>query len=259
MRSGRFAHRVAVITGGASGIGLATARRLVAEGAHVALGDINREALSAAVAELGSAAAGSVCDVRDDASVATLFDTAIERFGTVDIAFANAGIGGLSPIVATDPVEWMRVIEINQLGVILTVKHAARTMTGPGSIVLTASLNAVQPATGMSAYCASKAAVAMIAKVAAMELGPRQIRVNAIGPGLVRTPLTDGVWMLPELVDDYVGRAPMKIHATAEQIAGVVAFLASDDAAAISGVLHLVDGGAHTTQYPDMMGHFGLH
>ncbi len=124
-----------------------------------------------------------------------------------------------------------------------------------GSIILTASLNAVQPASGMSAYCCSKSALAMLAKVAAMELGPSGIRVNAIAPGLVQTALTEGMWSMPSLVEEFVENAPLGIHPTAEDVANLVAFLASDESRHISGSLHLIDDGAHTKRYPDVMKH----
>jgi 3-oxoacyl-[acyl-carrier protein] reductase len=180
--SGRLEGKVAVVTGGASGIGLATARRFVAEGARVMLGDLNADALATVQAELGDAVAGARGDVSVEDDVEALVAAAVDRFGPVDVAFANAGIGSMAPITEIDAAEWMRVVEVNLLGPLLTIKHAARRMQDGGSIVLTASLNAVQPAAGMSAYCCTKAAVAMLAQVAAMELGPRGIRVNAIGP-----------------------------------------------------------------------------
>jgi NAD(P)-dependent dehydrogenase (short-subunit alcohol dehydrogenase family) len=122
-----------------------------------------------------------------------------------------------------------------------------------GAIVVTASLNAVQAGIGMGAYCASKAGVAMLVEVAAMELGPQGIRVNAVGPGLIRTGLTDGMFSLPSLVDEYEENAPLGRHAGPEEVANLVAFLASDEAGFISGSLHLIDGGAHTKRYPDIL------
>ena len=250
--AGRLTGKVGVITGGASGIGLATARRFVAEGARVVLGDLNADALAAAQAELGDAAVGVPGDVSVEGDVEALVDAALERFGALHLAFANAGIGSMTPITAVDASEWMRVVEVNLLGPVLAIKHAARRMEDGGSIVLTASLNAVQPAAGMSAYCCTKAAVAMLAQVAAMELGPRGIRVNAIGPGLVRTGLTDAMWLMPSIVAEFAENAPLGEGITADDVASLVTFLASDEAAWISGELHLVDGGAHTKRYPDL-------
>src|SRR2546422_6385082 len=142
----RLAGKVAIVTGGASGIGLATVRRFVAAGARVAIGDLDADGLAAAASELGDAVIGHRCDVRVESDVEALVAAAVEQFGAVHVVFANAGIGSMAPIVDTDPAEWMRVIEVNLLGPLLTVKHAARHMPDGGSIILTASLNAVQPA-----------------------------------------------------------------------------------------------------------------
>ena len=250
MTTQRLDGKVAVITGGASGIGLATARRFVAEGARVMLGDLNGDTLDQAVAELGDAAASATGDTGVEGDVEALVAAAGDRFGAVHRAFANAGIGSMAAITDVDVAEWMRVVEVNLLGPLLTIKHAARRMEDGGSIVLTASLNAVQPAAGMSAYCCTKAAVAMLAQVAAMELGARGIRVNAIGPGLVRTGLTDAMWLLPAIVDEFAENAPLGGGITADDVASLVTFLATDESKWISGELHLVDGGAHTMRYP---------
>jgi NAD(P)-dependent dehydrogenase (short-subunit alcohol dehydrogenase family) len=253
--SRRLEGKVAVVTGGASGIGLATARRFVAEGAKVVIGDVDADGLVAATADAPEAMVGVRCDVRDEAEVEALAATALDRFGRLDIAFANAGIGSGGPILEADRDEWMRVIEVNLLGPMLTIKHTARHMTAGGAIVVTASLNAVQPGNGVSAYCSSKAGVAMLTQVAAMELGPAGIRVNAIGPGLVRTPLTEGTWHLPAMVADYDENALLPVETTPDDVASLVTFLVSDEASSITGALHLVDRGAHTKRYPDVMAH----
>ena len=127
-------------------------------------------------------------------------------------------------------------------------------MEAGGSIVVTASLNAVQAGPGMGAYCSSKAGVAMLVQVAALELGAADIRVNAIGPGFVRTALTEGAFLLPALVEGYEENTPLGRHAQPEEIAGLVTYLASDEASFVSGSLHLIDGGAHTMRYPDILG-----
>ena len=145
------------------------------------------------------------------------------------------------------------MLDVNLTGPFLTIKHAARRMTRGGSIVVTASLNGVQAGVGMGAYCSSKAGVAMLAQVAALELGPAGIRVNAVGPGLVRTALTEAAFMLPSIVEEYEENTPLGGHATPEDVANMVAFLASDEAAYVSGSLLLVDGGAHTMRYPDIL------
>ena len=256
MPGGRLEGKVAVVTGGASGIGLATVRRFVAEGARVVIGDVNGQAGESLATELGPAVAARRCDVRIEEDVEALLGAAVETFGPPQIAFANAGIGSFAPIVDTDLEEWKRVVDVNLIGPLLTVKHAARRMSEGGSIILTSSLNAVQASNGMSAYCASKAGLAMLAQVAALELGPAGIRVNAIAPGLVRTPLTDAMWMLPPIVEDFDENAPLATTTSAEDVASLVTFLSSDESTSISGTLQLIDRGAHTKRYPDLPAHF---
>jgi len=250
----RFAGKTAIVTGGASGIGLATVRRLVAEGGRVVVGDIDEAGLQAVADELGDAVATVRCDVTSEADVEQLAQTAVERFGGLHVAFANAGIGSLARVVDADLAEWQRVLDINLTGPFLTIKHAARRMPDGGSIVVTASLNAVQAGPAMGAYCTTKAGVAMLVQVAALELGAQGIRVNAIGPGLVRTGLTEGAFSMPAIVDEYVENTPMGRHSGPEEIAALVAFLGSDEAGYISGSLYLIDGGAHTMRYPDIPG-----
>jgi len=244
--------KVALVTGGASGIGLAATRRFVRDGIVVVVGDVNDEALESVRVELGVAVRTLRCDVSQESDVEALASLAIDEFGGLDIAFANAGIGASSAIVDIDIAEWTRVLQVNLVGSVLTIKHAARRMGPGGSIVVTASLNAVQPGLGLSAYCASKAGTKMLVEVAALELGSAGIRVNAIGPGLVRTGLTEGAWLLPSIIDEYRENTPLDRYSSPEEIANLVAFLSSDEAAFISGSFYLIDGGAHTMRYPDI-------
>ena len=250
----RFQDRVAIVTGGGSGIGLASVERFVSEGARVVVGDIDKTRLDAVAERLGDSVRIVPCDVTDETAVETLAQTAVDAFGRLDIAFANAGIGTSGLIVDSDVDDWKHTVDVCLVGPMLTIKHAAPRMVDGGAIVVTASLNAVQPGAGMSAYCAAKAGAAMLVQVAAMELGPAGIRVNAIGPGLVRTGLTDGMWLVPEIVDEYVENTTVGRHATPDEIANLVAFLASDEAGFMSGAFHLVDGGAATKRYPDVLG-----
>jgi NAD(P)-dependent dehydrogenase (short-subunit alcohol dehydrogenase family) len=254
---GRLTGKVAVVTGGASGIGLATVRRFVAEGAQVAVGDLAEEGLKAVEAELGEAVVGVRGDVSREDDIEALAAAAVDRFGRLDVAFANAGIGSIGSIVDIDPKEWMRVIEVDLLGPLLTMKHAARRMTDGGSIIATASLNAVQPSALMSAYCSAKAGLAMLVQVAALELGAAGIRVNAVGPGLVKTPLTEPMALVPGLIEEFDANAPMATDTSPDDVASLVTFLASDESRSISGTLQLIDRGAHTQRYPDLVTLFG--
>ena len=249
---GRLVGKVAMITGGGSGIGLATAKRFAAEGASVVIGDRDPAALDKAAAEIEGLTTVR-CDVTDEPDVEALVTATLDAHGQLDVVFANAGIGSNAPIVAADLAGWMEVVNVCLVGPFLTIKHAAPRMGPGGSIVVTTSLNAVQPGTGMSAYCAAKAGAAMLVQVAALELGPAGIRVNAVGPGLVRTNLTDAMWLLPALVDEYMENAPLGRFSEPSDIANLVTFLASDESSCISGVQHLVDGGAHTKRYPDIL------
>jgi NAD(P)-dependent dehydrogenase (short-subunit alcohol dehydrogenase family) len=250
--TGRLSGKVALVTGGASGIGLATVRRFVAEGAQVVIGDIDEASLAAVAGELGEACATAIADVTSEDDVAELVALAIERFGRLDIAVANAGSGHFSLLVDHELSDWQRVIELCLTGVFLTIKHAGRHISDGGSIITVASLNAAQPAQGMSAYCAAKAAVAMLTKVAAMELGHRQVRVNAIAPGLVKTALTQIFWDTPGLVDEFAENTTVGRFGTPAEVASLAVFLSSDESAFVSGSFYAVDGGASTKRYPDL-------
>jgi NAD(P)-dependent dehydrogenase (short-subunit alcohol dehydrogenase family) len=259
---GRLDGKVAIVTGAASGIGRAIARRFVAEGSAVVGGDVDKEGLDALAEELGDGFVAAPGDVTVEGDQAALVATAVDRYGRLDVAVANAGTGHLAPILEHDTVDWQRIIDLCLTGVFLTVKHAGRAMRaggGGGSIVTMASLNAVQPAAGMSAYCSAKAAVAMLAEVAAIELGPAGIRVNAIGPGLVQTNLTGPLWSMPGVVEEFVDNTTIGRFAQPTDVADLALFLASDDSSFVTGSLYLVDGGAHTRRYPDMLaGHSPL-
>jgi NAD(P)-dependent dehydrogenase (short-subunit alcohol dehydrogenase family) len=249
----RLENRVALVTGAASGIGRATTRRFVAEGAQVVAGDVDQLGLDALADELGDAVRVRRCDVTAEADLAALAELAGQVFGRLDIAVANAGAGTFSPLVDHPLDEWQRILDLCLTGVFLTVKHSARAMVAHGnggSIISIASLNAVQPAQGMAAYCAAKAGVVMLDQVAALELGPHGIRVNSIAPGLVETAATGTFFSMPAVVDAFKENAPIGRFAQPEEIASLATFLASDEASFITGTTHHIDGGAQTGRYP---------
>ncbi len=241
-----------MVTGAASGIGRAVAEAIVADGGRVALGDIDDAALATLTARFGNAAIGVHCDVTDVAGPAALAAAAIECFGQLDIAVANAG-GGTSARIAEQPLsDWKRTIDLTLNGCFLTVQAAALTITGPGAIVVISSISAKLPAAGIGAYGAAKAGVIALAETAALELGPRGIRVNVVAPGLVRTPATESLWKAPDIVAAYEEQTMLGRHGLPEEIAAAVTFLASDAAALITGATLYADGGAQHLRYPDL-------
>ena len=250
----RLPDKVAVITGGASGIGLGLARRFVADGARVVVCDVDEPALAAVAAELGpDRCVTARCDVTSETDLERLAATALDRFGRVDIVVANAGAGGYGLVVDLTLDEWRRVTDLCLTGTFLTLKHLGRAMRDcgrGGSIIAIASLNAIQASAGMSAYCAAKAGVVMLAEVAAMELGPHGIRVNSIGPGLIDTPATGTFFAVPAIRDGFVEATTVGRSGTVADVASLATFLASDEASFISATFHSVDGGGHAGRYP---------
>jgi NAD(P)-dependent dehydrogenase (short-subunit alcohol dehydrogenase family) len=252
----RLEGKAGLVTGGASGIGRAVVERLVGEGADVVAGDIDEGGLASLAEQTGCVV--QRCDVTSEDDQRALAEVALRSFGRLDVAVANAGAGHAAPLVEHHLSDWRRIIDLCLTGTYLTVQAAARVMEPAGSIITIASLNAVQAARGMAAYCAAKAGVVALTEVAALELGRRGIRVNAVAPGLVRTAATELMWALPGLVEEYEENTTLGRHAQPAEIAATVAFLASDDAAFVTGATHLVDGGAHLNRYPNMWRIAGL-
>jgi len=253
--AGRFEGRVGVVTGGASGIGLAIARRLVREGGRVAIGDVNPVALEKACAELGAAAHGVAVDVRVEAQVEALVRAAGSHFGALDLGFNCAGLGVYGEITDLNETDWSTVIDICLKGAFFAVKHEARHMVAagrPGAIVNIASLNSHVPAFGSAAYTCAKAGVEMLSRNAALELARHRIRVNTVSPGLTDTPLTAGFRDIAGLEGAFLDRIPMRRWGSPEDMAAAALFLASDDAGYISGSNLFVDGAWETSGYPDL-------
>jgi NAD(P)-dependent dehydrogenase (short-subunit alcohol dehydrogenase family) len=250
----RYAGKVAVVTGGASGIGEAIVRRLLAEGASVVAGDVNTERLELLGGELGERFLGVRADVRAEEDVAGLV-AASPRFGPLDCAFNVAGLGRGGAIIDHGTDDWKFVLDVCLNGVFLALKHEGKLMTANGrggAIVNISSLNSEVPMFGGSAYCTAKAGVAMLTKCGALELAEAGIRVNAVSPGLTETPLTAGSLGVPGVLDAYNDRIPFKRAATPAEIAAASLYLASGDASYISGVNLFVDGAWATTGYPDL-------
>ena len=191
--SGRLAGKVAVITGGASGIGWGTVQLFVAEGAKVVIGDSNAALLDQRGSELArDTHVTAVVDVTQESDVEGLVRSAIDTFGQIDVAVNCAGIGFLGAVNEHPVDRWRAVLDVCLTGTFLSVKHEARMMLdhGGGAIVNISSISGRQVSEGMAAYCSAKAGVDMLTRVAAVELGPRGIRVNAVAPGFVETPMT---------------------------------------------------------------------
>ena len=259
---GKLDGKVAIVTGGASGIGKGTVEAFVREGARVIVGDVDSEGIGALIGKLGhNQVDGAVVDVRDEAAVQRMVDQACRRFGRLDIAFNNAGVGGFSPIQSYALEDWDRVLGISLTGTFLCIKHEAARLIAQGqggSIINVASLNAIQPTEGFAAYCSAKAGVAMLTKVAALELGRHKIRVNGIGPGLIHTPATAGMTGLPGLEDAFIHEAPIGRAGEPEDVAQLAVYLASDDSSLMTGQTLYIDGGASLKKYPELFSFFGV-
>jgi NAD(P)-dependent dehydrogenase (short-subunit alcohol dehydrogenase family) len=244
----RLANKTALITGGNSGIGLATARLFVAEGAKVIITGRNQDTLRAAAKELGPNALAVAADATDVAATDAAIKQGVEKFGKLDIVFANAGIPGATPVGGTALAAFEQVIRTNLTAVFFTVQSALPYLNDGASIVLNGSVISVLGSPGYSAYAASKAGVRAMARVMVSELSPRNIRVNVIAPGAIRTPIWGAATATPEAEKAFearIGRTtPLGRIGEPDHVAKTVLFLASDDAAHIQGQELFIDGGA---------------
>lgn len=241
MKAQELQGKVAIVTGGAGGIGQATAQLLVAEGARVVIGDVDADGGRQLAERIGEGAAFKQTDVSDADQVQALVDFAVDRFGGLDIMFNNAGIGSpLKRFLPDDLEDFSRIMSVNLFGVIAGAQRAARYMKdhGGGSIINNASIAAINAGTGMISYRASKAAVAHATKCMAIDLAPYAIRVNCLTPAHIRTGITT-YEMGPVL--RYM--QPLEREAQPEDVANAVVFLASDRAAQVTGVVFPIDGG----------------
>lgn len=243
---------VSIVIGAGSGIGRAIAEDLVAHGHRVVVAD--RDEASASEVATALHAVPATVEVTDESSVEQLFATAAETLGPVTGVVNSAGVSTLSAVIDHDVADFRRVVDVCLTGSLIVLKHAGRTVADGGSLVTVASLNARQPGSGMAAYCSAKAGVAMLTEVAALELAARQVRVNAISPGLVVTPLTQPAMDIPGIRESYLENTPLGRSGEPSEIAALARFLLSDETRWITGENIDINGGAHLARYPDLLG-----
>jgi len=252
-----FEGKVGVITGAAGGMGAAAVRLFASRGAKVVALDRRLEDLEALAAqwrEEGLAVEVAGYDQGDEASIAVAFEQ-IDGFtgGTLDFCFANAGYGRYRPALEIEPREWKRHTAINLDGTFLVVQAAARRMIAGGrggAVVINASSGAVFPTDLLSAYCASKAGLVMLAKILASELGAHGIRVNAVLPGVIETPMTESLLAEPGVPETLAKATPLGRAGRPEEVAQAAAFLCSEASAYVTGTSLLVDGGQTLHGFP---------
>jgi NAD(P)-dependent dehydrogenase (short-subunit alcohol dehydrogenase family) len=246
----RLQDKVTMITGGESGIGLATARRFVAEGAKVYILGLDEGRLKDAELELGAACGYSVADVTDEAAVVDALQAAVDRFGTLDVLFSNAGISGAVSGILDYPSDvFTRTLAVHITGAFHVIKHGLPRMRDGGSIIITSSVVGLMGFGGICGYVAAKHGQVGLMRAVASEVAPRRIRVNTLHPGPTSTAFQDEIEMaatgLPReqaaaAFDDLL---PLKRHASPDEIAAAVVYLASDETAFMTGTTLSVDGG----------------
>jgi NAD(P)-dependent dehydrogenase (short-subunit alcohol dehydrogenase family) len=245
---GKLEGKIAVVTGGSSGIGLATAKRFVEEGAHVIITGRRENELKEAAASIARNVTTVVGDVSRLEDLDRLYAQVKETHGQIDILFANAGAGTVAPLAAATEAHFDQTFDVNVKGLFFTVQKALPLIKDGGSIVLTSSVSNIMGLPGFSAYAASKAAVRSFARSWTLELKNRNIRVNAMSPGPIDTPAlatTTGLTaeQAEEAAAQFASQIPMGRRGEADEIAAAVLFLASDESSFVTGVDLAVDGG----------------
>lgn len=256
--SARLSQKVAIVTGAGAGIGAAAATRFAAEGASVVCADVaadRAEQTASRIRDNGGMAIGVATDVSRSAQVRALVDRTVAEYGRVDVLYANAGVGGVGTAIDTGEEEWQRVIGVNLTGVWLCCKYVLPHMVsaGSGSIVNQASIGGLRGVPAVAAYSAAKAGVIGLTRQMALDYGPAGVRINAIAPGTVPTRLVQDIWasgaglVSADGLEEQVARAselyPLRRVGTPDDIANLALFLASDEAAWVTGSVYVVDGG----------------
>ncbi len=244
----RLKDKVAVITGGNSGIGLATAQRFVSEGAYVFITGRRQRELDAAVKQIGeNNVSGVHSDVSNLGDLDMLYATVKKQKGQIDILFANAGVGELVPLEAITEAHFDKTFNINMKGLLFTVQKALPLFQDGGSIILNASIAASKGIEASSVYNATKAAIRSFARTWTVELKHRKIRVNAISPGMIDTPGLNGLAQSQEQLEQFktsfVSTIPLGRIGSPDEVAKAASFLASDDSSYVTGIELFVDGG----------------
>ena len=243
----KLAGKIAVITGGNSGMGLTTAKRFVAEGAYVFITGRRQAELDRAIKEIGRNVTGVQGDVANLADIDRLYATVKKEKGRIDILFANAGVGDTAPLGTITEQHFDKIFDINVKGLLFTVQKALPLFADGGSIILNASVAASSGVAGFSVYSASKAAVRSFGRCWTSDLKPRKIRVNAISPGPIETPIFNTMGLTDEQIAEFkasfVSTVPLGRIGTGEEIASAALFLASDDSSYCTGIELFVDGG----------------
>ena len=243
----RLDGKVAGVTGGNSGIGLATAKRLQEEGAKIAISGRSRKTLDEAVKTIGNGVVGVQADVAKLADVDKFYAEVSQKLGKIDVLFVNAGVAKFAPFSDTSESIYDEQFGINVKGAYFTIQKALPLLNDGASIILNTSVAASKGQAGASAYSATKAAMRSLTRTTAAELAARGIRVNAVAPGPIVTPIFGRTGLPQETIDEFakdvLGKVPMKRFGQPEEVAAAVAFLASQDASYITGVELNVDGG----------------
>jgi len=243
----RLKDKVAVITGGNSGIGLATAQRFVAEGAYVFITGRRQSELDKAVKQIGKNVSGVQGDVSNMADLDRLYATVKQQKGHIDILFANAGVSEFAPLETITEAHFDKIFSVNVKGLLFSVQKALPLFHDGGSIILNASIGASKGVGATSVYSATKAAIRSFARTWTVDLKYRKIRVNAISPGLIDTPIFNRLAPTEEEINqikaNLVAAVPMGRMGSPDEIAKVVSFLASDDSSYITGIELCADGG----------------
>lgn len=243
----KLTNKIAVVTGGNSGIGYATAKEFIAEGAKVIITGRNKKAVEKAAAELG--AIGFVADQSNLRDIDQLVAAVTSRYGKVDALFINAGVATFAPFEAVTEEQFDNVLDINFKGAFFTLQKFLPLLKEGSSVTFLSSINAYTGMSNTSIYAPSKAALNSLTRTAAYELAPKKIRVNAVCPGPISTPIFDKLGLPQEAVQEFgtaiTERVPLKRIGTSEEVAKLVTFLSSDDALFITGSEYVIDGGAN--------------